>query len=107
MELGQEVAVRRIHESFPIEALQGGIGVDRLLAFIGSGWYALEITVADGEFQSNFHRFLAAPEIKAFLDALRPFVQTLPAPDAQTADLPLATTMLLWQAPGTIDLTAV
>jgi hypothetical protein len=107
MALGEEVAVRRLHESFPLEALERGIGVERLLAFIGNGWYALEITVGDGDFQSNFHRFLAAPEFRDFFAALRPFVPLLPTPDAHTADLPLATAMLLWQAPGRIDATAV
>src|SRR5687767_13475250 len=85
MELGDEVAVRQAHEEFPVEALQRGIGVDRLIAFIGSGYYALELTVADGDFQANFHRFLATPEVQRLFAALRPYVRDLPAPDAKTA----------------------
>ena len=107
MELGDEVAVREAHETFPVEALQRGIGIDRLIVFIGSGFYALEITVSDGDFQENFHRFLGAPEVQALLAALRPYVKNLPGPDAKTADLPLATAMLLWQSPGVADSTSV
>ena len=107
MELGDEVAVRAAHEAFPAEALERGIGIDRLIAFIGSGFYALEITVADGDFQDNFHRFLGTPEIQQLFAALRPYVRNLPAPDAKTADLPLMTAMLLWQEPGTADSTSV
>ena len=107
MQLGDEVAVRQAHEDFPLEALQRGIGVDRLIAFIGSGYYALEITVSDGDFQENFHRFVGAPEVQRLFAALRPYVQNLPAPDAKTADLPLATAMLLWQSSGSADSTSV
>ncbi len=107
MELGDEVAVREAHEQFPVEALQRGIGVDRLIVFIGSGFYALEITVSDGDFQENFHRFLGAPEVQQLFSALRPYVRDQPAPTAQTADLPLATAMLLWQKPGVADSTSV
>ena len=107
MELGDEVAVREAHDAFPVEALQRGIGVERLVVFVGSGFYALEITVGDGDFQENFHRFLGAPEVRQLFDALRPYVNNLPAPDAKTADLPLATAMLLWQAEGQVDSTSV
>jgi hypothetical protein len=100
MTLGEEVAVRDLHERFPIEALERGIGVERVVAFIGSGYYALELTVSEGDFQEQFHRFLSAPEIVAFFQALRPYVRDLPNPDQHTADMPLATTMLFWQRPG-------
>ena len=107
MELGNEVAVRETHDAFPVEALQRGIGVDRLVVFIGSGFYALEITVSDGDFQENFHRFLGTPEVRQLFDGLRPHVRDLPGPDAKTADLPLTTAMLLWQAEGQADATSV
>ena len=107
MELGNEVAVREAHERFPIEALQRGIGIDRLIVFIGSGFYALEITVGDGDFQENFHRFLAAPEVQQLFSAIAPHVKNLPQPQARTADLPLATAMLLWQREGSADSTSV
>ena len=107
MELGNELAVRQAHEEFPVEALERGIGVERLVVFIGSGYYALEITVADGDFQENFHRFLGTPEVQQLFSAIRPHVQDLPAPDAKTAALPLATAMLLWQAPTSPDATTV
>ena len=107
MELGDEVAVRAAHANFPIETLERGIGIDRLIAFIGSGMYALEITVSDGDFQENFHRFLGTPEVQQLFSALRPFVRNLPGPDAKTADLPLMTAMLLWQSSGAADSTTV
>src|SRR6478672_6836218 len=62
MELGDELQVRQIHDRFPVDALEDGIGIEQLAAFIGSGFYALELTVADGDFQEQFHRFLATPE---------------------------------------------
>lgn len=107
MTLGDEVAVRSAHDAFPSEALGRGIGVDRLVVFVGSGFYALEITVGDGDFQEHWHRFLATPEVQALFEALRPHVTNLPSPDAKTADLPLATAMLLWQAEGKADSTSV
>jgi len=107
LEIGHELAVREAHEAFPVEALQSGIGVDRLLVFIDSGYYALEITVSDGDVQENFHRFLGAPEIQALFTGLRPYVKNLPQADAKTAELPLATAMLLWQKPGVPDSTSV
>jgi len=101
MTLGDEVAVRDIHVRFPVEALERGIGIERVVAFIGSGYYALEITVSDGDFQEQFHCFLSAPEIVEFFQSLRPYVRDLPHPDQHTAEMPLATTMLYWQRPGT------
>jgi hypothetical protein len=107
MERGDETAVRAAHERFPLAALDAGIGVERIVAFIGSGMYALEITVADGDVQENLHRFLDHPDVQRLFDELRPHVATLPLPGAQTADLPLATAMILWQAPGHVDATSV
>lgn len=107
IEVGNEVAIRHAHDRFPTEALGRGIGVERLVAFIGSGYYALEITVGDGDFQANFHRFLAAPEVQDLFAALAPHVPNLPPPEAKTADLALATAMLLWQSPTSPDSTSV
>jgi hypothetical protein len=107
MELGSELAVREAHHGFPVEVLERGIGVERLVAFIGSGYYALEITVSDGDFQENFHRFLDAPEVRDLITALSPFVRSLPTPGETTADMPLATAMMLWQSPTRPDSTTV
>jgi len=103
MEVGNEIAVREAHDAFPAEALERGIGVKRVVAFIGSGYYALEITVGDGNFQENFHRFLNAPEVRRLFSALAPHVKNLPLPDQGTASMPLATAMLLWQDPPSAD----
>ncbi len=63
--------------------------------------------MADGDFQENIHRFLATPEIRAIFDALRPHVKDLPSPNQGTADMPLATAMLVWQSRSGKDLTTV
>jgi len=107
MVTGDEVAVRQAHADFPVEALAAGIGIDRLVVFIGSGYYALELTVNDGDFQENFHRFLGDPAVQSLFAALRPFVQHLPRPEETTANLPLATAMMLWQSAAGADSTTV
>jgi hypothetical protein len=96
MTLGDEVQVRQIHERFPVEALERGAGVERLRAFIGSGFYALEITASDGDFQEQFHRFLDTPEVAGFLTALGEHIQNLPQPGEETAAMQLAAPMLDW-----------
>jgi hypothetical protein len=100
MTVGQELEVRRIHERFPLDSLESGAGVERLVAFIGSGLYALEITVGSGDFQDLFHRFLRTPSVQDLFRQLSPFVATLPAPEQDTADLPLAAPMLVWRRAG-------
>ena len=107
MTVGDEVEVRRMHDRFPAEALERGIGVERVVAFIGSGYYALELTVSSGEFQEQFHAFLAAPEIASFFQELSAHVQQLPSPTTTTAEMPLATAMLLWQRSSASDATTV
>jgi hypothetical protein len=97
MTLGDEVQVREIHARFPVAALDRGAGVERLRAFIGSGFYALEITVAEGDFQKQFHRFLDTPEVAAFFEALGAYVRDLPTPGEQTASMPLAAPLLDWE----------
>ncbi len=97
MTLGDELQVRIIHERFPVEALERGAGVGRLRAFIGSGFYALEITVDASDFQAQFHRFLDTPEVAAFFTALGPHVQGLPKPGEETAAMPLAAPLLEWE----------
>jgi len=99
MTLGDELQVRELHNSFPLTALERGVGVSHLRAFIGSGFYALELTVDDhdGDFQEQFHRFLSTPEVKQFFDRLRPYVQGLPSPGEETADMPLAAPLIDWE----------
>lgn len=104
MTTGDEVEVRKIQQAFPVDVLDRGIGVDRMVAFIGSGLYALEITVADGDFQEQFHRFLATPEVRSLFDRLSPHVESLPMMNQQTADMPLMAAAMLWQS--TADQTA-
>lgn len=105
MALGHEVQVREIHKRFPVAALDRGAGVERLVAFIGSGYYALELTVADthsdGDFQAQLHRFLGTPEVAAFFQELSAHVNHLPTNIEETADMPLAAPMLVWERQGT------
>jgi hypothetical protein len=96
MKLGSEVAVRQLHERFPVAALEAGVGVDGLVAFIGSGFYALELTVADGDFQEQFHRFLGTPEVARFFQDLTAHVEHLPLTAEGTAVMPLAAPMFRW-----------
>jgi hypothetical protein len=97
MELGDEVQVRTIHSRFPVAALDAGAGIERLVAYIGSGFYALEITVADGDFQEQFHRFLGTPEVARFFQELSAHVKDLPTAAEETAAMPLAAPMLYWE----------
>ena len=99
MTLGDEVQVRHIHEQFPMRALENGIGVEKLTAFICSGFYSLEVEIDDddGNFQERFHDFLRTPEVQTFFNALRSHVDELPTPDSQTAELHLATPLLQWE----------
>lgn len=103
MELGNELQVRRIHERFPVEAVARDTGIERLVAFIGSGFYALEVTVGDGDFQEQFHRFLATPEVANFFAELQTHVDHLPLNSEGTAEMPLSTPMLTWnKSSGTV-----
>jgi hypothetical protein len=100
MTTGDELEVRRIHERFPLDSLETGAGVERLVAFIGSGMYALEITVGNGDFQEQFHRFLQTPSVQELFRELSPHVKDLPSPDQETAEMPLAAPMLVWRRSG-------
>jgi hypothetical protein len=99
MTLGDEVPVRQLHEAFPVNALERGHGVEKLTAFIGSGFYALELVIDDetGAFQERFHDFLRTPELQEFFAHLRAHVDELPTPESQTAELHLATPLLQWE----------
>jgi hypothetical protein len=100
MTTGDELAVRRIHDRFPLDSLESGVGIERLVAFIGSGMYALEITVSSGDFQEQFHRFLRTPSVQQLFRELAPHVKDLPSPDGETAEMPLAAPMLMWRRSG-------
>jgi hypothetical protein len=97
MTLGDELEVRTIHETFPLNALEEASGILSLQAFIGSGFYALEITVGDGDFQEQFHRFLETPAVVDLMTALRPYVSDLPEPGEETAAMPLAAPLIQWE----------
>lgn len=99
MTLGNEVQVREIHERFPVQALEGGVGVEQVTAFLGSGFYALQLTFDDsaGDFQTRYHQFVRTPEVQRFFDELRQHVDELPSPDDETGELHFAAPLLQWQ----------
>ena len=90
MTLGKETEVRELHEAFPFEALAAGNAIETIGAYIGSGFYALQVAFSDGDFQARFREFVSAPEVQHFFDQLRGYVTDLPAEDDQTAEVPLA-----------------
>ncbi len=93
---GSEQDVLAIHDQLPVPELEQQADVERLRAYIGSGIYALEITVDDGNFQEHFHRFLNMPAVAAFFRELQPHVHNLPRPDEETAAMPLTTLFMEW-----------
>lgn len=99
MTLGHEHEVRQIHERFPIEALEQGAGVTRVTAFLGSGFYALELTVDDEtrDFQTSFHEFVQTPAVQQVFEELRAHVDELPAPADETGHLHLASPLFHWE----------
>jgi hypothetical protein len=50
-----------------------------------------------------FHRFLGTPVVQDLFKQLKPYVQDLPTPDEDTADMPLAAPMLVWRRSGDGD----
>lgn len=99
MTLGHEVQVREIHERFPVAALEKGVGVEQITAYLGSGFYALQITVNDdnSDFQTRYHEFVGDPDVQRFFDELRQHIDELPAPSDETGELHFAAPVLQWQ----------
>lgn len=95
--LGDEVQIRQTHDLLPTEAIAQSESVERIQAFVGSGFYALELAFAEGDFQERFRTFVSLPEVQTFFDALRPYVQSLPFPDDETADVLLASPIVYWE----------
>ncbi len=95
--LGDEVQIRRVHELLPTEAIAQSESVEHIQAFVGSGFYALELAFADGDFQERFRTFVSLPDVQTFFDALRPYVKSLPFPEDETADVLLASPVLYWE----------
>ena len=95
--LGDEVQIRQVHEILPTEAIAQSESIERMQAFVGSGFYALELAFADGDFQERYRTFVSLPEVQTFFDALRPYVQSLPFPDDETAEVLLASPIVYWE----------
>jgi len=97
MTLGKETEVRELHNEFPLEALALGDAIETIGAYIGSGFYALQVAFSDGDFQERFREFVRTPEVQNFFDQLRVYVNDLPAADDQTAEVPLAAPLFYWE----------
>ena len=95
---GEEHAIRAIHRTFPVHALESGIGIGQIAVFLGSGRYALQITTEDGDVQERLREFFDNPEIQEFFDRLRSHIPALPLPGTQTAFMPMTAPMLVWSA---------
>ena len=97
MTLGKETDVRELHDQFPVEALESGETFDNMAAYIGSGFYALQLGFHSGDFQERFREFVTNPALQSFFDQLREFIDELPAPSDHTAELHLAVPLFAWQ----------
>jgi hypothetical protein len=111
---GAEGKVRAAHASFP-EAALAASGASGASAFIGGGYYVLVFNPLGDNFQDEFARFTADPEVRRFFESLRPYL-TEPLPigvrpaDAfhetmstssqgmTTSQLPLAGEVFSWEA---------
>src|SRR4051812_4959901 len=97
MTLGKETEVRELHDDFPVEALAAGDAIENLAAYIGSGFYALQLGFGDGDFQQHFRDFVTDKNVQSFFDGLRAYIDELPAAGDQTAELHLAVPLFTWR----------
>lgn len=79
---GKEAECWRAQESLPTNDLQR-MGLQGVETFIGSGYYIFAMDVEGNEFQHAFENLFNAPPMQAFLDKLRPCIES-GLPSAQT-----------------------
>jgi hypothetical protein len=115
---GDEGRVREAQAHFPTDAAAGA-GIGAIEAFIGSGYYALELEIDSDDVQDILAAYFNDPRVRAFHASLEPMVSGLPRPDVpygptdrfhdgepaassprtaqSSADLPLAAGMYRWR----------
>jgi hypothetical protein len=106
-EPGDEQGIRSVHKAFPVSALSDRSGIAHIAVFLGSGRYALQVTLEDGDVQERVRQFIDHPEIQRFFDRLRSYVPGLPLPGAETAEMPIAAPMLVWSASDAAESIAI
>jgi hypothetical protein len=80
VKLGQEPRLREVQAQFPIDAAREA-NIDAIEAFIGSGYYAVQLEIGGSDVQGILAKFLNDPRVRDFRDSLEPIVEGLPGPD--------------------------
>lgn len=76
---GMEAELREIQQHMPHGAMKR-LGICRVDAFVGSGYYLLVFDHEDSDFQTFFQRFSLDPGMRGFWQKLEPYVDGLPSP---------------------------
>jgi hypothetical protein len=77
---GQEPALRQVQARFPIDAAKEA-NIDAFEAFIGSGYYAVQLEIGGNDVQGILAKFLNDPRVREYRASLEPIVEGLPGPD--------------------------
>jgi len=119
---GSETALRETQAHFPCDAAIEA-GIEAVEAFVGSGFYAVELEIGADDIQHVLATFFNDSRVREFRAALEPMVEGLPGPDYQfgpadrfhadasgdsndgqtgqtvynTGDLPFAASMYRWR----------
>jgi hypothetical protein len=118
---GAETSLREIQMAFPFAAAAEA-GISAVEAYIGSGYYAVELEIEGDDTQANLAAFFSDPRVREFRDRLESVVENLPGPEFQfgvgdhfhqeadntsepersqkvlhTGDLPFAASMYRWR----------
>jgi hypothetical protein len=119
---GRETTVRETQARFPHDAAIEA-GIEAVEAYIGSGYYAVELEIGADDIQHVLATFFNDRRVREFRSALEPMVEGLPGPDYQfgpadrfhadasgdandgqsgptvynTGDLPFAASMYRWR----------
>jgi hypothetical protein len=77
---GQEPALRQVQARFPVDAAREA-NIDAIEAFIGSGYYAVQLEIGGSDVQEILAKFLNDPRVRDYRTSLEPIVEGLPGPD--------------------------
>src|SRR3954462_8315529 len=67
VKLGQEPRLREVQAQFPIDAAREA-NIDAIEAFIGSGYYAVQLEIGGNDVQGILAKFLNDPRVRDFRD---------------------------------------